>query len=215
MCATGSWGARESFIHPIFVLKNGCDRWCPSSKPSGAATPRVPPPPGHIDVAPRSQAGDLLPPLHVMWRHPCLASVSVPWTLHLARRVPLRARTPRMAGTLLNPSRRRYKSCRSRLPRALSKPPPLELSKLGSSRAKVPHGVFVQDLVKPSIKEEEDRVVDQQLVATVPLLISMESSLTTPVVSQPTDNGDWRVPFIKYLHDETGYTDRTENERLM
>jgi ribonuclease HI len=39
-----------------------------------------------------------------------------------------------------------------------------ELSKLGSSRAKVPHGVFVQDLVKPSIKEEEDRVVDQQLV---------------------------------------------------
>jgi hypothetical protein len=35
-----------------------------------------------------------------------------------------------------------------------------ELSKLGSSRAKVPHGVFVQDLVKPSIKEEEDQVVD-------------------------------------------------------
>jgi hypothetical protein len=65
-----------------------------------------------------------------------------------------------------------------------------ELSKLGSSRAKVPHGVFVQDLVKPSIKEEEDRVVDQQLVATVPLPISTESSLTTPAVSQPTDNGD-------------------------
>jgi hypothetical protein len=31
-----------------------------------------------------------------------------------------------------------------------------ELSKLGSSRAQVPHGVFVQDLVKPSIKEEAD-----------------------------------------------------------
>jgi ribonuclease HI len=29
-----------------------------------------------------------------------------------------------------------------------------ELSKLGSSRAQVPHGVFVQDLVKPSIKDE-------------------------------------------------------------
>jgi ribonuclease HI len=28
-----------------------------------------------------------------------------------------------------------------------------ELSKLGSSRAQVSHGVFVQDLVKPSIKE--------------------------------------------------------------
>jgi hypothetical protein len=27
MCATGSWGAHESFIHPIFVLKNGCDNY--------------------------------------------------------------------------------------------------------------------------------------------------------------------------------------------
>jgi ribonuclease HI len=89
-----------------------------------------------------------------------------------------------------------------------------ELSNLGSSRAKVPHGVFIQDLVKPSIKEEA-RVVDQQLVAMVPLSISTESSPTTPVVSQPTDNGDWRVPFIKYLQDGTGYTDRIENERLM
>jgi hypothetical protein len=25
MCATVSWGAHESFMHPIFVLKNGCD----------------------------------------------------------------------------------------------------------------------------------------------------------------------------------------------
>jgi ribonuclease HI len=87
-----------------------------------------------------------------------------------------------------------------------------ELSKLGSSRAKVPHGIFIQDLVKPSIKEEEDRVVDQQLVAMVPLPISTESSLTTPAVSQPIDNGDWRVPLIKYLQDGTGYTDRIENE---
>jgi ribonuclease HI len=30
------------------------------------------------------------------------------------------------------------------------------LSKLGSSRAQVPHGVFIQDLVKPPIKEEAD-----------------------------------------------------------
>jgi hypothetical protein len=26
MCATVSWGAHESFMHPIFVLKNGCDK---------------------------------------------------------------------------------------------------------------------------------------------------------------------------------------------
>ena len=26
---------------------------------------------------------------------------------------------------------------------------------------------------------------------------------------------DWRIPFIKYLTDSSGYTDRTENERLM
>ena len=45
------------------------------------------------------------------------------------------------------------------------------LSKLGSSRAKVPHGVFVQDLLTPSIKEEDptvDKLPDQLLVATVP-----------------------------------------------
>jgi ribonuclease HI len=36
-----------------------------------------------------------------------------------------------------------------------------ELSKLGSSRAKVPHSVFIQDLVNPSIKEVEDCVVEK------------------------------------------------------
>jgi hypothetical protein len=44
------------------------------------------------------------------------------------------------------------------------------LTKLGSSQAKVPHGVFVQDLLKPSIKEEDpmvDKPPDQPLVATV------------------------------------------------
>jgi hypothetical protein len=78
-----------------------------------------------------------------------------------------------------------------------------ELSKLGSSRAKVPHGVFVQDLVNPSIKEAEDHVVekppDQQLVATVPSPITTEPSLTTLTLPSTTDNSDWRVPFIKYL----------------
>jgi hypothetical protein len=27
MCVTVSWGAHESFMHPIFVLKNGCDNF--------------------------------------------------------------------------------------------------------------------------------------------------------------------------------------------
>jgi hypothetical protein len=69
-----------------------------------------------------------------------------------------------------------------------------ELSKLGSSRAKVPHSVFVQDLVNPSIKEEEDHVVkkppDQQLVAMVPSLITMEPFLTTHTSPSTTDNSD-------------------------
>jgi ribonuclease HI len=34
------------------------------------------------------------------------------------------------------------------------------LSKLGSSRAQVPHDVFVQDLLKPSIKQEDDPMVE-------------------------------------------------------
>jgi hypothetical protein len=77
------------------------------------------------------------------------------------------------------------------------------LSKLGSSRAKVPHGVFVQDLVNPSVKEEEDHMVEkppnQQLVATVPSSITMEPSPTTHTSPSTTNNSDWRVPFIKYL----------------
>ena len=57
------------------------------------------------------------------------------------------------------------------------------LSKLGSSRAKVPHGVFVQDLLMPSIEEEDptvDKPPDQLLVATV-----LASSTTEP---PPTTN---------------------------
>jgi hypothetical protein len=29
MCAIMSWGAHEYFMHPIFVLKNGCDKATP------------------------------------------------------------------------------------------------------------------------------------------------------------------------------------------
>jgi hypothetical protein len=38
-----------------------------------------------------------------------------------------------------------------------------ELSKLGSSWAKVPHGVFIQDVVTSSIKEAEDHMVKKPL----------------------------------------------------
>jgi hypothetical protein len=66
-----------------------------------------------------------------------------------------------------------------------------ELSKLGSSRAQVPHGMFVQDLVKPFIKEEADQVVekppDQPLVATVPPPSTTESSATTLAVPSTTN----------------------------
>jgi vacuolar-type H+-ATPase subunit F/Vma7 len=76
-----------------------------------------------------------------------------------------------------------------------------ELSKLGSSRAQV--GVFVQNLVKPSIKEQADQVVekppDQPLVATIPPPSTTESSPTTPAVPPTTNVDDWRVPFIKFL----------------
>jgi hypothetical protein len=34
MCATVSWGAHESFMHPIFVLKNGCDKIRHDSNPA-------------------------------------------------------------------------------------------------------------------------------------------------------------------------------------
>jgi hypothetical protein len=94
------------------------------------------------------------------------------------------------------------------------------LSKLGSSRAQVLHGVFVQDLLKPSIKQEDDPVVEKPpvlpLVAIVPSSTTMEPSPTTAGPSQtPTKIADWCVPFIKYLTDGTRYSDRNENERLI
>ena len=36
-----------------------------------------------------------------------------------------------------------------------------KLSKLGSTRAEIPHGVFVEDLLKPSIKEEDKPEVEK------------------------------------------------------
>jgi hypothetical protein len=63
--------------------------------------------------------------------------------------------------------------------------------------------VFIQDLVKPLIKEEEDHVVKkplfQPLVATVPPLSTTEPSTTTTAVPPTTNADDWRIPFIKFL----------------
>jgi ribonuclease HI len=46
-----------------------------------------------------------------------------------------------------------------------------KLSKLGSTRAAIPHGVFIYDLFKPSIEEQEKPMAEQpstdQLVATI------------------------------------------------
>jgi hypothetical protein len=75
------------------------------------------------------------------------------------------------------------------------------LSKLGSSRAQVPHVIFVQDLLKPSIKQEGDPVVekppDEPLVAMVPSLTTRVLSPTSAGPSQTsTTIADWRVPFI-------------------
>ena len=74
-------------------------------------------------------------------------------------------------------------------------------SKIGSSHAAVPPGVFIQDLLVPSIKEEKE-VVEvppaEQLVLVVPSLVA-----------------DWREQFIKYLTSAEVPTDKTETERLI
>ena len=46
------------------------------------------------------------------------------------------------------------------------------------------------------------------MVATI---LASNTTEPPPTTKEP----DWRVPFIKYLTDGSGYTDRTENERLM
>jgi hypothetical protein len=70
------------------------------------------------------------------------------------------------------------------------------LSKLGSSRAEVPAGVFVQDLLTLSIQEEQSAAETppaEQLVMVIPTPIS-----------------DWRVPFIKYLTSAEVLRDKTK-----
>ena len=75
------------------------------------------------------------------------------------------------------------------------------LSKLGSSRTAIPPGVFVQDLLAPSIKEEKE----VQEVPPAEQLVLM--------VPSPAD--DWTEQFIKYLTITEVPTNKTETERLI
>ncbi|XP_066333170.1 uncharacterized protein [Miscanthus floridulus] len=75
------------------------------------------------------------------------------------------------------------------------------LSKIGSTRAQVPVGVFVQDLRTPSIKpgqEVEEMLPTEQLVLVVP----------GPSI-------DWRELFIKYLTIAEVPTNKIGAERLI
>jgi ribonuclease HI len=69
------------------------------------------------------------------------------------------------------------------------------LSKLGSSRTKVPPGVFVQEILHPSISL--DRVEECN------------------TLSQPeSDSDDWREPIIRYIKNEEEPDDRNTAERI-
>jgi ribonuclease HI len=80
------------------------------------------------------------------------------------------------------------------------------LSKLGSRRALVPAGVFVQDLHKPSIK-----LLDPD---------NPEKSSNDQNPAHPRDvlmtekEDDWRKPFIDFILDQLVPDDKTERERI-
>jgi len=76
------------------------------------------------------------------------------------------------------------------------------LSKLGSSRAQIPQGVFVQDIHASSVGTD---LVEKQ--PNEAMLIDD----TTPA----TSSHDWRAPFIRYISDGSGFQDKTENEHLI
>src|SRR5690242_5028921 len=69
------------------------------------------------------------------------------------------------------------------------------LSKLGSSRAQVPPGVFVQEILQPSI--------------------SMDQTEECNIIDQPeSDSDDWRRPIIKYIKNEEEPDDKNSAERI-
>jgi ribonuclease HI len=80
------------------------------------------------------------------------------------------------------------------------------LSKLGSRRALVPAGVFVQDLRKPSVKlldpdNPEPPPNDQNSAPPRNMLMSEKED-------------DWRKPFIDFILDHLVLDDKAERERI-
>jgi ribonuclease HI len=80
------------------------------------------------------------------------------------------------------------------------------VSKLGSRRALVPTGVFVQDLYKPSIKlldpdNPESSSNDQNSAPPRDVLMSEKED-------------DWRKPFIDFILDQLVPDDKAERERI-
>jgi hypothetical protein len=69
------------------------------------------------------------------------------------------------------------------------------LSKLGSSRTQVPPGVFVQEVLRPSI--------------------SLDRAEECNILSQPeSDSDDWREPIIRYIKNEEEPGDKNAAERI-
>jgi hypothetical protein len=80
------------------------------------------------------------------------------------------------------------------------------LSKLGSRRALVPTGVFVQDLRKPSIKlfDSDNSNLPQHDHTSAP----------TRDVLMSEKEDDWRKPFIDFILDQLIPDDKAERERI-
>ena len=77
------------------------------------------------------------------------------------------------------------------------------LSKLGSRRAQVPTGVFVQDLRKPSIKMLEAYASDE------PKALVLHADV---LVVEKED--DWQEQFIAFLVHQRAPEDKTEREKV-
>jgi ribonuclease HI len=80
------------------------------------------------------------------------------------------------------------------------------LSKLGSRRALVPAGMFVQDLRKPSIK-----ILDPDNPKPPP---NDQNSAPPRDVLMSEKEDDWRKPFIDFILDQLVPDDKAERERI-
>jgi hypothetical protein len=80
------------------------------------------------------------------------------------------------------------------------------LSKLGSRRALVPAGVFIQDLRKPSIK-----LLDPDNPEPIP---NDQSSAPSRDVLMSEKEDDWRKPFIDFILDQLVPDDKAEREHI-